>query len=154
MGEDEFLYHDRLIHFGKARDGERWLYRYEDTQMRVDEERNLAKMVKGRDFEQTGEAGQDGPGRAHPHRLRPGPRFRGHLPAVQAEGQGREAVRNVEGDAAHRQDVAAGRCQRLRAGAGRVLEGLCHKKRGEDAGVRGAEEGQGARSKAGVRLIP
>ncbi|MBC7107596.1 MAG: transposase [Methanomassiliicoccales archaeon] len=33
VGEDEFLYHDRLIHFGKARDGERWLYRYEDTQM-------------------------------------------------------------------------------------------------------------------------
>jgi len=46
VGEEEFLYHDRLIHFGKAYDGHRWLYRFEDTQMRVDEERNLAKMVK------------------------------------------------------------------------------------------------------------
>ena len=45
VGEDEFLYHDRLIHCGKASDGGRWLYRFEDTQMRVDEERNLAKLV-------------------------------------------------------------------------------------------------------------
>ncbi|MBI0582577.1 MAG: transposase [Methanomassiliicoccales archaeon] len=46
MSEDEFLYHDRLIHHGKASDGGRWLYRFEDDQMRVDEERNLAKMVQ------------------------------------------------------------------------------------------------------------
>jgi transposase len=45
LGEGEFLYHDRLIHFGKSAHANRFLYRFEDTEMRVQEEKNLAKLV-------------------------------------------------------------------------------------------------------------
>ena len=45
VGDEEFLYHDRLIHFGMSRHDGRFLYRFEDTEMRVQEEKNLAKLV-------------------------------------------------------------------------------------------------------------
>lgn len=45
LGEDEFLYHDRIIRSGKASGDGHWLYRYEDTEMRLDEERNLLRVV-------------------------------------------------------------------------------------------------------------
>jgi transposase len=45
IGRDEFLYHDRLIHHGKSQYNDRFLYRFEDMEMRVQEEKNLAKLV-------------------------------------------------------------------------------------------------------------
>jgi transposase len=45
LGDEEFLYHDRLIHFGKSSYKDRHLYRFEDMEMRVQEEKNLAKLV-------------------------------------------------------------------------------------------------------------
>jgi transposase len=40
-----FMYQDRLIKCGRAKVGERWIYRFEDTEMRVDEEKNLHQLV-------------------------------------------------------------------------------------------------------------
>ena len=40
-----FMYQDRLIKCGRANVGKRWIYRFEDTEMRVDEEKNLHQLV-------------------------------------------------------------------------------------------------------------
>jgi transposase len=45
LSDEEYLYHERIIRAGKASGGGHWLYRFEDVQMRVDEERNLLNMI-------------------------------------------------------------------------------------------------------------
>jgi transposase len=40
-----FMYQDRLIKCGSASVDKRWIYRFEDTEMRVEEEKNLHQLV-------------------------------------------------------------------------------------------------------------